>query len=116
MYAKTACLNLGGCGVPKHYSITTFFFRLIEGFVSHLYGAGQATANAWASHSDANADGNGARDFRVLPVWHTVMMDDPVVQAYTLKFLQHGYFEVEQTRQPIVEEEKSTTNNNPTND
>ena len=43
----------------------------------------------------------GARDFRVLPVWHPVMMDEPDVQSFTLRFLQHGHFENEETRQPI---------------
>jgi pimeloyl-ACP methyl ester carboxylesterase len=34
----------------------------------------------------------GAKDFAVLPVFHTTMMDDAKVQEYTLRFLQHGYF------------------------
>jgi pimeloyl-ACP methyl ester carboxylesterase len=34
----------------------------------------------------------GAKDFAVLPVLHTTMMDDAKVQEYTLRFLQHGYF------------------------
>ena len=28
-------------------------------------------------------------------------MNHPQVQQYTLRFLQHGYFETEETRQPI---------------
>lgn len=44
----------------------------------------------------------GAADFAVLPVLHTLMMDDPQVQAYTLRFLQHGYFVNDHARQPIV--------------
>jgi pimeloyl-ACP methyl ester carboxylesterase len=43
----------------------------------------------------------GAADFAVLPVLHTLMMDDPRVQQYTLRFLQHGYFVSEDNRHPI---------------
>jgi pimeloyl-ACP methyl ester carboxylesterase len=45
----------------------------------------------------------GARDFRVLPVWHTTMMNDPVIQRETLCFLQHGYFESEDRRAPLTQ-------------
>jgi hypothetical protein len=34
----------------------------------------------------------GAKDFLVLPVWHTTMMDDPKVQECSERFLTHGYF------------------------
>lgn len=44
----------------------------------------------------------GATDFAVLPVIHTLMMDDPTVQEYTLRFLKHGYFVSAELRQPIV--------------
>jgi len=43
----------------------------------------------------------GARDYRVLPLWHTKIMDDKQVQEYTLRFLREGYFVSEETRQPI---------------
>jgi pimeloyl-ACP methyl ester carboxylesterase len=43
----------------------------------------------------------GAADFAVLPVVHTLMMDDATVQQYTLRFLQHGYFVSADQRQPI---------------
>jgi len=43
----------------------------------------------------------GARDFRVLPVWHTTMMNSARVQRATLRFLTEGHFESEVTRQPI---------------
>lgn len=45
----------------------------------------------------------GARDFRVLNVRHTFMMNDATVQKMTLSFLRHGYFESAATRQPIGE-------------
>ena len=40
----------------------------------------------------------GARDFRVLPVKHTFMMDDKNVHELTLQFLQKGWFESERKR------------------
>ena len=43
----------------------------------------------------------GAADFRVLPVWHTTMMNDETVQELTLKFLTSGHFESDEKRQPI---------------
>ncbi len=44
----------------------------------------------------------GAADFAVLPVLHTLMMDDRKVQEYTLRFLDRGYFISEEQRQPIA--------------
>ena len=44
----------------------------------------------------------GAADFAVLPVVHTLMMDDPKVQEYTLRFLQNGYFISKDQCQPIA--------------
>ena len=43
----------------------------------------------------------GAKDFRLLPVKHTFMMNDKTVHEYTLKFLQKGWFEDAPKRQPI---------------
>jgi len=43
----------------------------------------------------------GAKDFAVLPVFHTTMMDDAKVQEYTLRFLQHGYLVAPDKCQPI---------------
>jgi pimeloyl-ACP methyl ester carboxylesterase len=43
----------------------------------------------------------GADDFAVLPVLHTLMMDDIRVQQYTLRFLKHGFFVSREERQPI---------------
>jgi pimeloyl-ACP methyl ester carboxylesterase len=44
----------------------------------------------------------GAADYAVLPVLHTLMMDDRKVQEYTLRFLQHGHFISESERKPIA--------------
>ena len=46
----------------------------------------------------------GAADFVIVPAVHTFIMDDPRVQEYTLRFLQHGYFIAEEARQPIPAE------------
>jgi hypothetical protein len=43
----------------------------------------------------------GASDFAILPVWHALLMDDPQVQEYTLRFLQNGYFVSGAARDPI---------------
>lgn len=47
----------------------------------------------------------GARDFAVLPVGHTFMMDDSQTQEYTLRFLQHGYFVSEEERRPLADDD-----------
>ncbi len=43
----------------------------------------------------------GAADFAVLPVRHTVMMDDAKVQEFTLRFLERGYFHADGSRHPL---------------
>jgi len=43
----------------------------------------------------------GAEDFKVMPVLHTYLMDNPEVQACTLRFLEHGYFTSPDERQPL---------------
>lgn len=43
----------------------------------------------------------GARDFRVMPALHSVFMNDSKVQEYTVRFLNEGHFESDETRQPI---------------
>ncbi len=44
----------------------------------------------------------GARDFRLLPVLHSFFMNDRRVHEHANQFLRHGYFESEQSRQPIA--------------
>ncbi len=43
----------------------------------------------------------GARDFLVLPVAHFQLTKDTLVRERVLKFLEHGHFEQEATRDPI---------------
>jgi pimeloyl-ACP methyl ester carboxylesterase len=43
----------------------------------------------------------GANDFVVLPVLHSLIMDDPKTREYTLRFLWHGYFVSKEDRTPI---------------
>jgi pimeloyl-ACP methyl ester carboxylesterase len=43
----------------------------------------------------------GARDFRCLPVLHSFFMNDRRVHEMTKTFLEHGYFESDETRQPV---------------
>lgn len=49
----------------------------------------------------------GARDFVVLPIFHSRAMSYSDVREYTLRFLQHGHFVSEQERQPIPVAERS---------
>jgi hypothetical protein len=44
----------------------------------------------------------GARDFRLLPVLHSFFMNDKRAQELTIRFLTHGHFEDESTREPII--------------
>ena len=46
----------------------------------------------------------GARDFRMLPVLHSSIMDDEQVRECALKFFWHGYLVAEDQRQPIPRE------------
>ncbi len=43
----------------------------------------------------------GARDFVVLPIMHTFIMDNKTVHEYTLRFFEKGYFVSPQQRCPI---------------
>jgi hypothetical protein len=44
----------------------------------------------------------GARDFRTLPLLHSFFMHDARAQELTLRFLTHGHFETDATRQPVM--------------
>ena len=43
----------------------------------------------------------GARDFIVLPAFHTVIMDNQKTREYVLRFLRNGYFVSPEQRNPI---------------
>ncbi|HVW36951.1 MAG TPA: hypothetical protein VHB99_06585, partial [Pirellulales bacterium] len=44
----------------------------------------------------------GARDFKIVPVWHSFLIVSPTVHRMTLEFLEHGYFVSEVERTPIA--------------
>lgn len=44
----------------------------------------------------------GAADFALVKAPHGTIMDNPAVQAMTLRFLKHGYFTTAENRQPIL--------------
>lgn len=44
----------------------------------------------------------GARDFRVIPCLHRQLLGNEKVLEYTRRFLEHGYFESEENRQPLA--------------
>jgi hypothetical protein len=43
----------------------------------------------------------GARDFLMVSLVHTLMLADPRVQEYTLRFLEEGHFVAENRRRPV---------------
>ena len=45
----------------------------------------------------------GARDFKLVPVWHSFLIVSPTVHRMTLEFLEHGYFVSEAERSPIAD-------------
>jgi pimeloyl-ACP methyl ester carboxylesterase len=51
----------------------------------------------------------GARDFLVVPVAHSFLMNDPRVIDSTIRFLQKGYFQTETGRRPIPRTQKEAT-------
>lgn len=46
----------------------------------------------------------GARDFVVIPTYHTVIMNNATAREYALRFLEHGYLVSEPLRRPIIPE------------
>jgi pimeloyl-ACP methyl ester carboxylesterase len=44
---------------------------------------------------------SGARDFLVVPVLHTFMVNNAQVEELTLRFLRHGYLKSEEQRHPL---------------
>ena len=47
----------------------------------------------------------GARDFAILPVVHSVMMNDANVHEYTLRFIKEGFFISSDKRAPLARED-----------
>lgn len=45
----------------------------------------------------------GARDFKIVPTWHSFLVLSPTVHRMTLEFLEHGYFISEADRTPLAE-------------
>jgi hypothetical protein len=43
----------------------------------------------------------GANDFAMLPVLHSLIMDDPKAREYTLRFFRNGYLIAADERHPI---------------
>lgn len=46
----------------------------------------------------------GARDFVVIPTYHSFIMNNTTSREHTLRFLEHGYFVGESLRRPITPE------------
>lgn len=71
-----------------------------RGYSSRLVGDDDGTINV------ATTRLAGARDFVVVPVWHSFMMFHPTVLEYTHRFLEKGYFIAQDERQPILDDEE----------
>ena len=91
-----------GTSLEKRLATPAFEFGILAG------GRGNTTGyNPWlGSDNDMVVDVEstklaGATDFAMLPVLHTIMMDDEKVQEYTLRFLRYGYFVSAAERRPI---------------
>lgn len=67
-----------------------------RGYSSRLPGDDDNTISVATTRLD------GARDFTIVPVWHSFLLFSPTVQRYTLQFLEHGYFTTESQRNPIA--------------
>ena len=88
--------------LSKHLAIPQFEFGIIAG----------GTGDGRGYNRLLNGDNDlivtveetrlpGARDFLCVPVMHTFLMDDRRVEEATLRFLNDGYFVIDDQRQPI---------------
>jgi pimeloyl-ACP methyl ester carboxylesterase len=75
-----------------------------------ILAGGRGDGRGWSRALEGDDDGIvsvtatrllGARDFAVVPVLHTFIMSHETAIAYTLRFLEHGYFVADEKRQPI---------------
>ena len=79
--------------LEKHLATPSFEFGIIaggkggdKGFSPILEGDNDGTISVETTKLP------GAHDFVVVPVLHTLLMDNKAVQKLTLRFLKHGYF------------------------
>ncbi len=88
--------------LSKHLAIPQFEFGIIAG----------GTGDGRGYNRLLNGDNDlivtveetrlpGAHDFLCVPVMHTFLMDDRRVEEATLRFLNDGYFVIDDQRQPI---------------
>ena len=104
--ASALQLGTGWSELEKHLAIPQCEFGIIAG--------GRGDDRGYSSRLEGDDDNMlsvsttklaGARDFAVVPVWHSFLMSSPTVQRYTLQFLEHGYFTTESNRTPIAAQE-----------
>lgn len=106
MGASAVQLGAGWAELQEHLAIPKCEFGIIaggrgddRGYSSRLAGDDDNTISV------ATTRLGGARDFVVVPVWHSFLIVSPTVQRYSLQFLEHGYFTTESRRQPIASEQ-----------
>jgi pimeloyl-ACP methyl ester carboxylesterase len=104
--ASALQLGTGWSELEKHLAVPQCEFGIIAG--------GRGDDRGYSSRLEGDDDNMlsvsttklaGARDFAVVPVWHSFLMSSPTVQRYTLQFLEHGYFTTESNRTPIAAQE-----------
>ena len=95
-------LGIGWSTLSKKLATPPFEFGIIaggkgddEGYNPILGGDDDGTVRVESARL------TGATDFLLLPVLHSFMMNEEVVQEHTLRFLQDGYFISEKVRQQI---------------
>lgn len=105
--ASALQLGSGWAELDKRLATPAFEFGIIaggrgddRGYSSRLAGDDDNTISVETTRLP------GARDFKIVPVWHSFLILSPTVQRMTLEFLGHGYFVSAAERTPIAAVEK----------
>jgi pimeloyl-ACP methyl ester carboxylesterase len=105
--ASALQLGSGWAELDKRLAAPAFEFGIIaggrgddRGYSSRLAGDDDNTLSVETTRLP------GARDFKIVPVWHSFLILSPTVQRMTLEFLQHGYFVTAAERTPIAAEKR----------
>jgi pimeloyl-ACP methyl ester carboxylesterase len=101
--ASALQLGAGWAELDKRLAAPAFEFGIIaggrgddRGYSSRLAGDDDNTISVETTRLP------GARDFKIVPVWHSFLILSPTVHRMTLEFLEHGYFVSEAERTPIA--------------
>ena len=98
-------LGKGWAKLSKKLSVPSFEFGIIAGGAAAK--ASVKLDNSWIAGQDdlvvsvEETKLSGARDFRVVPVIHTTIMNDKKTLEFAVSFLKTGFFESEKKAEPI---------------